>query len=71
MEVEEFEKVKKQYKRGSLADAPSTNFSNASRKSNTTTFIKPARPSLDLEQAWKMVEDVAGKFPELPRYTEA
>lgn len=61
MEVEEFEKVKKHYKRGSLLDAPNNKFTHASKKSHsnsTTSFIKPARPSLDLETAWKMVEDV-------------
>lgn len=72
MEVEEFEKVKKHYKRGSLLDAPSAKFSHASKKStsNSTTFIKPARPSLDLKSAWKLVEDVEGKFPEMPQYAE-
>lgn len=71
MEVDEFEKVKKHYKRGSLLDAPNTKFaSSTAKKSNTSSFIKPARPSLDLEQAWKLVEDVEGKFPEIPRYNE-
>jgi len=34
MEVEDFQKIKKQYKRGSLLDVPNSNFS----KKNNTTF---------------------------------
>jgi len=71
MEVEDFEKVKKQYKRGSLLNVPNSKFTNAGKKNNTTfaSTLKAPKPSMDIEKARQMVVEAKGKIPEMPRYT--
>ena len=73
MEAYDLLNSKKGYKRGSLLNVPNTGFSKANKKGNTTltSTIKPAKPSMDIEKARKMLDEAKGKVAPMPRYNVA